>query len=135
MPRAPRAPRMIARGLFGMINSGTCVGTWRSLVAHSAGGRVVAGSNPAVPTPRGGTMTCVERPDRSFGHTLSTSWRHRVLRRDRRLLLRRVHPAGLYLGPPQGRRLRRQDASVLDLEGVIPALNDLPLVGSEHLIL
>jgi hypothetical protein len=26
------------------------VGTWRSLVAHSAGGRVVAGSNPAVPT-------------------------------------------------------------------------------------
>ena len=27
-----------------------CVGTWRSLVAHSAGGRVVAGSNPAVPT-------------------------------------------------------------------------------------
>ena len=26
------------------------VGTWRSQVAHSAGGRVVAGSNPAVPT-------------------------------------------------------------------------------------
>jgi hypothetical protein len=25
-------------------------GTWRSQVAHSAGGRVVAGSNPAVPT-------------------------------------------------------------------------------------
>jgi hypothetical protein len=26
------------------------VGTWRSLVAHPAGGRKVAGSNPAVPT-------------------------------------------------------------------------------------
>ena len=25
-------------------------GTWRSLVAHSAGGRVVGGSNPLVPT-------------------------------------------------------------------------------------
>src|SRR5215213_2696780 len=32
---------------------GASVGTWRSQVAHSAGGRVVAGSNPAVPTFRG----------------------------------------------------------------------------------
>src|SRR5215212_7309400 len=32
------------------------VGTWRSLVAHSAGGRVVAGSNPAVPTVCGETL-------------------------------------------------------------------------------
>jgi hypothetical protein len=36
------------------------VGTWRSLVAHSAGGRVVAGSNPAVPTICGKTPS-VER--------------------------------------------------------------------------
>ncbi len=33
-----------------MIPTTERVGTWRSLVAHSAGGRVVAGSNPAVPT-------------------------------------------------------------------------------------
>jgi hypothetical protein len=36
------------------------VGTWRSLVAHSAGGRVVAGSNPAVPTVCGESLS-VER--------------------------------------------------------------------------
>src|ERR687893_1664915 len=50
MPRASRVA-MIARGSSGMIQAETRrVGTWRSLVAHSAGGRVVAGSNPAVPT-------------------------------------------------------------------------------------
>ncbi len=32
--------------------TGVRVGTWRSLVAHPAGGRKVAGSNPAVPTLR-----------------------------------------------------------------------------------
>ena len=32
------------------------VGTWRSLGAHSAGGRVVAGSNPAGPTVCGETV-------------------------------------------------------------------------------
>ena len=37
------------------------VGTWRSLVAHSAGGRVVAGSNPAVPT-HSGSAGSMERP-------------------------------------------------------------------------
>lgn len=30
--------------------TGSRIGTWRSLVAHPAGGRKVAGSNPAVPT-------------------------------------------------------------------------------------
>jgi hypothetical protein len=40
---------MIARGSSDMIWP-EGVGTWRSQVAHSAGGRVVAGSNPAVPT-------------------------------------------------------------------------------------
>src|SRR5918995_6845965 len=60
MPRASRVA-MIARGSSGMIEAETRrVGTWRSLVAHSAGGRVVAGSNPAVPTVRGVTAS-VER--------------------------------------------------------------------------
>jgi hypothetical protein len=30
-----------------------CHGAWRSLVAHSAGGRAVAGSNPVAPIPAG----------------------------------------------------------------------------------
>ena len=48
--------RMIAWVSSGMIEAGQRrVGTWRSLVAHSAGGRVVAGSNPAVPTACGWT--------------------------------------------------------------------------------
>ena len=41
---------MIAWSSSDMILAREGVGTWRSQVAHSAGGRVVAGSNPAVPT-------------------------------------------------------------------------------------
>jgi hypothetical protein len=52
---------MIARASSGMIQVYMRrVGTWRSLVAHSAGGRVVAGSNPAVPTVCGESLS-VER--------------------------------------------------------------------------
>ncbi|SVC02312.1 uncharacterized protein METZ01_LOCUS255166 [marine metagenome] len=31
-------------------HSNNSIGAWRSLVAHTAGGRAVAGSNPAAPT-------------------------------------------------------------------------------------
>src|ERR671913_1467093 len=83
------------------------VGTWRSLVAHSAGGRVVAGSNPAVPTLRGG-ISPTERPG-SFGHTPTRAQHHRVFRPDRGLLLRRVRLAGLFVGTSRWRCLRRED--------------------------
>ena len=35
--------------LFGMGDTMTLVGVWRSLVARTAGGREVAGSNPVAP--------------------------------------------------------------------------------------
>src|SRR5215203_4359509 len=96
--------RMIARGPSGMIPLiKRSVGTWRSLVAHSAGGRVVAGSNPAVPTPRASTLS-VERPE-NFGHTLSPTRHHRVYGPDRGRLLRRVRDPGLPVGPTRGRCL------------------------------
>src|SRR5918994_7871520 len=112
MPRASRVAMIargsLARGSSGMIEAETRrVGTWRSLVAHSAGGRVVAGSNPAVPTLRGG-VSLTERPG-SFGHTPTRAQHHRVLRPDRGLLLRRVRLAGLFVGTPRWRCLRRED--------------------------
>src|SRR5215213_11920695 len=112
MPRASRVA-MIARGSSGMIEAETRrVGTWRSLVAHSAGGRVVAGSNPAVPTPRGG-ISLTERPG-SFGHTPTRVERHRVLRPDSGLLLRRVRPARLPVEPRRG-RLRREAPPAIEV--------------------
>jgi hypothetical protein len=36
----------------------SCHGEWRSLVAHPAGGRAVAGSNPVSPTIKALQMSC-----------------------------------------------------------------------------
>src|SRR5215217_8928256 len=111
MQRAPRA-RHDSTGAVWYDWIGSCVGTWRSLVAHSAGGRVVAGSNPAVPTPRGG-ISLTERPG-SFGHTPTRVERHRVLRPDSGHLLRRVRPARLPVEPRRG-RLRREAPPAIEV--------------------
>src|SRR5215210_4228161 len=78
------------------------VGTWRSQVAHSAGGRVVAGSNPAVPTP---CSTARRKAREGFGDDLPSDGHRGVLSRHRRVLFRRVRAPGLPLEPLRGRLL------------------------------
>src|SRR3954453_11961034 len=95
---------------FVWYDSGRYVGTWRSQVAHSAGGRVVAGSNPAVPTysraPRGTRWQQTHERLTRFGDALSTAGHHRFHGPHRRVLLRWVRAPGLPLQPVRGRLLR-----------------------------
>jgi hypothetical protein len=57
---APGAPPSPAGGALARRTLSWALGAWRSLVAHSAGGRKVAGSNPVAPTqapdPHGGAQ-------------------------------------------------------------------------------
>ena len=60
------------------IRGSNLYGVWRSLVARSAGGREVAGSNPVTPTKRKGAGGLIVQDSRRFYFIFCTNHNERV---------------------------------------------------------